>query len=268
MLIANSEMAATYLGTDTQTGQRVVIKVLHRNPGRERSMRIRFAHEVAALHTLDDPGVVKLLDSWITEEGEACLAMPYLEGPTLRGVLQGGSPLAPARAAAIIEKLGRALTAMHERGVVHRDLKPENVIMLNQNSAAEQPVVIDLGSSAAKGPEHQLEETTTLTGSLHYLAPERLAGQYSPASDLFSLGVMALELFTGMRPSEMAAVPSSPEFVVFVEAYVGTQAAETIAAALSHQPSKRPQEALRWASDLAREVKGFIANGRDVPPSN
>ena len=131
----------------------------------------------------------------------------------------------------------------------------------------EQIVVIDFGSSAMRGPEKDLEHTITLTGSMHYLAPERLAGHYSPASDVYSLGVMALEMVSGKRPAEMEVAPAGPEFVMAVSAWTDVAAAEKIAAALQHQPSHRPPDVWVWAKELAALLRHFSGNHPDGPPS-
>ena len=116
------------------------------------------------------PGVVPLLDSWITRDGEPCLAMPFLDGPTLRQWLTQTGPADPNVAASIVRQLGAALSAIHARGIVHRDLKPENIILREPGTPSQQAVIIDFGTSAARGPELHLEETTTVSGSIHYLA--------------------------------------------------------------------------------------------------
>ena len=228
-------------------------------------MRHRFAHEVAALHALDHPGVVPLLDSWISPEGEPCLAMQFLDGPTLRHVLKEERRLDPVRVARIVEQLGDAVGAIHQRGIVHRDLKPENLIVLGKGEQ-ELVVVIDFGTSAARGPENEQEHTTTLTGSLHYLAPERLAGQYSPASDVYSIAVMVLEMVTGMRPAEIDGPPGQPEFLQAVGERTG-RAAEKIALALQHQPGRRPPDASAWAGEVAKLLRTFSESRQDGSPS-
>jgi len=265
--ISHSGISTAYRGRDSQTGRTVVIKVLHRLPGQEAAMRNRFAHEVAALHTLSGTSVVALLDSWVTPEGEPCLAMPYLDGPTLRQYLTQRGPLNPDKAAQILEQLSGVIAAIHESGIIHRDLKPENVILLDPGTAAERAVLIDFGSCAPKGPEAVEEMTVTLTGSLHYLAPERLAGHYSSASDMYSLGVMVLEMVTGKRPAELDVTPEVADFVSVVGIRAGEAAAEMIAQALLHQPSKRPPELKIWAAELARLLREFTASHPTQKPA-
>jgi len=230
-------------------------------------VRHRFAQEVAALHTLNHPGLVRLLDSWISPEGEPCLAMEYLEGPTLRELLTKAGTFAPEQLAGIVEQLGDAVGAIHERGIVHRDLKPENIIVLGIGTPDQRTVVIDFGSSALRGKAEDQENTITLTGSLHYIAPERLGGQYSSASDLYSLGVIVLEMGSGKRPAEMDVTPLEPEFIQLTSLWAGTAAAETLVSALQHQPSRRPPRVTDWAEELSGQLRDFSERSRDVSPS-
>jgi serine/threonine-protein kinase len=181
--------------------------------------------------------------------------MEYLEGPTLRKVLAADGPMLPVRAGRLAELLGSALGAIHSRGIVHRDLKPENIMVLDAGSAEERPVIIDFGTSAARGPEHDLEFTTSLTGSLAYLAPERLNRQYSPASDVFSLGVILLEMLTGKRPADFPVAPGNPEFVKILGTEIGVRPAALLVLAFEHQPLKRPDDVAGWTSELARALR-------------
>jgi predicted Ser/Thr protein kinase len=255
--LARGGFSVAYLADDQQTQAKVVVKVLHRAPGQEGWNRDRFAHEVAALHTVRHPGVVHLLDSWISGEGEPCLAMEYIEGPTLRQLLDAQGSLKPDRAARLIEQLGAALAAVHAPGIVHRDFKPENIIIRSAGTISEHAVIIDFGTSAARGPERDLERTVTLTGSLHYLAPERLTNRYSPASDLYSFGVIILEVLTGKRPADFAASAVDPNFKVLLAAQLGEGLATEIARALHPDPAERPEDPAAWASVCA----SFLRNG-------
>ncbi len=231
-----------YEARDLQDGAaRLAIKVLNRNSKQEGWVRDRFAHEVAALRSVRHPGVVSILDSWISPSGEPCLAMPFVNGQTLRAVLDDG-PLSLSRAAEIIQQLGSALADVHARGIVHRDLKPENMIL-----AGDQIVIIDFGTAGLKSAENELAATTLMSGSFHYMAPERLTGHYSPASDVFSLGVIILEMLTGKRLAALKAMPSDPSFQAELEnALQSRELAELLAPAFDPQPRNRPPDIAAW----------------------
>src|SRR5262249_44285352 len=159
---------------------------LNRRSGEDNWIRDRFAHEVAALRSVQHAGVVPILDSWISPAGEPCLSMPFLDGQTLRAAMDG-LPFSLERVARIVRQLGAALAEVHRHGIIHRDLKPENVMLLSPWTDREQAVIIDFGTAGLRSAENELAATTLMAGSLYYMAPERLTGHYSPASDIFSL---------------------------------------------------------------------------------
>lgn len=256
-VVSRGGFSVVYEARDLRDGNaRLAVKVLNRNSKQEGWIRNRFAHEVAALRTVQHPGVVSILDSWISPLGEPCLTMPFLNGQTLRAALDAG-PLSLPHAARTIRQVGSALADVHSRGIVHRDLKPENMILLE-----EQVVIIDFGTAGLKTAENELAATTLMSGSFHYLAPERLTGHYSPASDVFSLGVIILESLTGRRLAALNAMFSDPSFQLELENVLAPRlapdAAQRLAALLAPafdpQPRNRPSQVATWSEAVAHAL--------------
>jgi serine/threonine-protein kinase len=257
-VVSRGGFSVVYEARDLRDGNaRLAVKVLNRNSKQDGWIRDRFAHEVAALRSVEHPGVVPILDSWISPAGEPCLSMPFLNGQTLRAALDEG-PFSLPRAARIIKQLGSALADVHSRGIVHRDLKPENVILLE-----EQAVIIDFGTAGLRTAENELAATTLMSGSFHYMAPERLTGHYSPSSDVFSLGVIILEILTGKRLAALNAMFSDPTFQPELENVLRTRldpdAAGHLAAlltpAFNPQPRDRPSEVATWSDQVASTIE-------------
>lgn len=247
-VIASSRFSTVYEGADTRNPETALaVKVLKTGGENGNHVKSRFVHEIAALRTVQHPGVVQVVDSWIAPRGEPCLAMPLLKGKTLRQLLQSGA-LDGGRAKNIIAKLGSALAAIHRHGLVHRDLKPENVIV-TQEDGLEQPVLIDFGAAGMRGAENELAETAILVGSFYYLAPERLSGQYSTASDVYSFAIMILEILTPLRLAELRISASEGDCVASMRkalqaAGYGEETASKVASILAEglesAPSRRP----------------------------
>src|SRR5439155_21436872 len=127
--VSRSGFSVVYEARDLEDDDtRVAVKVLHTKAGHESWVREHFAQEVAALRSIRHPGVIAIRDSWISATGESCLAMPLLDGPTLRAALESG-PFTPARVARLVRQLGCILAEVHHRGIVHRDVKPDNLIL-------------------------------------------------------------------------------------------------------------------------------------------
>ncbi|MGH9632612.1 MAG: serine/threonine-protein kinase, partial [Bryobacteraceae bacterium] len=258
-LVSRGGFSVVYEARDIlEENTRVAVKILDVPASGAGWVRDRFAQEVAALRTIEHPGIIRVLDSWISPAGNPCLVMPFLEGPTLRTALQLGV-FTRERAAHIIRRLGDALSAVHVRGIVHRDFKPENVILIQSGPDEERPVLIDFGAAGLRGPENELAATTLLAGSFHYLAPERLTGHYSPATDVYALGVTTLEMLTGKRLGDLNFMFSDRAFLEelagTLQAVVGSDSARLLARhlalAYNPEPRRRPEHVGRWASEIA-----------------
>ena len=259
--ISHGGFAVVYEARDLENeGAKVAVKILRsKAPGADRWLRGRFAQEVAALRSVRHESVVPVLDSWVSLEGEPCLAMPLLEGPTLRAEL-GRSVLTPAGVGSFTRQIGSALCEIHRLGIVHRDLKPENIIRTGE----ERWVVIDFGTAGMRGPGLGLAATTLVSGSLAYMAPEQLTGHYSPASDVYSFALLILESLTGKRLSELQSISSESCFPEELAGVIAATAgpvdsaralAGLLAEAYRPEPNRRPADVQAWAAKVADVVE-------------
>jgi ligand-binding sensor domain-containing protein len=258
-IVSRGGFSVVYEASDLRDGEaRLAVKVLNRSAGQESWVRDRFAHEVAALRSVQHPGVVRILDSWVSPAGEPCLVMPFLEGQTLRAALKT-TPFRIERTARVVRQLGAALAEVHSRGIIHRDLKPENLILIGPGTDHEQAVIIDFGTAGLRSGENELAATTLMAGSFYYMAPERLTGHYSPSSDIFSLGVIILEMLTGKRLADLKAMFSETSFQSELEEALQTNMArdaaktlaERLSAAYNPEPRRRPSAVKTWSDDVA-----------------
>jgi serine/threonine protein kinase len=260
----------TYLARDSQLhSMPVVIKVLIEKPGNKEWVRRKFIQESEALTRIAHPGVVKVLNRGEFSGGKPFFVMEFVEGRPLRSaILPEGMDF--EFVASILEELGNALQAAHEKKIIHRDLKPENIMLQTLSGGEEAVKIIDFG--IAKMADSQAGNTTEgdiIAGSLHYMAPEQLLSQtVSPATDIYALAIIAYEMLTGRKPFNVDAKhllaslqqllqmqrdgvdikpkqlrPSLPE---------ATQ--EILLNALVYDPHKRPQEAKRFCDDLVHSL--------------
>ncbi|HEY1736094.1 MAG TPA: serine/threonine-protein kinase, partial [Methylovirgula sp.] len=145
--------------------------------------------EVAAASRIEHPGVARIRGLIIEGGGDAWLIEDLVEGPTLRN-LMGGGAMPPGKGLDIVKKVAFALSAIHAAKIVHCDMKPENIVF----AGPTQPVIIDFGI-ALLDKAHR-----SRAGTPAYMAPEQKRGRrIGPRTDLFALGVMALEMF-GVKP--------------------------------------------------------------------
>lgn len=131
------------------------------------------------------------------DDGRPYIVMEYVEGRTLRDILNHEVPLPPERALEIIEPVIAALAAAHEAGLVHRDVKPENVLLTERG----QIKVVDFGLAKAVSAQTSTATQGLLIGTVSYLPPELvLSGKSGPRSDVYSAGVVLFEMLTGRKP--------------------------------------------------------------------
>ncbi len=193
-MIGKGGMGEIYLADDRQLQRQVVLKFLPAHLAVDNDCRTRFRQEAQAAAKLNHPNIVTIYE--VGEYGSRpFIAMEYIHGRTLRDILLEG-PMAPVRAAEIICQTCQGLQAAHEAGTVHRDIKPAN-IMLDDKGRVR---LLDFGLAKALCSELPSQSQAT-AGTVNYLAPEVLTGgAITPASDLFSLGVVLYQMLAGQLP--------------------------------------------------------------------
>lgn len=195
-------IGVTYLAIDTEDNAcQVAIKVLLKRLEKDGAWIERhFRAEVEALSRINHPGVVRLVASGNTLDGEPYLAMEFVDGWDLRSQIVPEKGFGDfERTARIIRQLGEAISAAHDKGIYHRDLKPEN-IMIQPAKEGEQVKVIDFGIATVKESLDEKTKTTVIVGSIRYMAPEQIHGKPTRSTDIYALGIIAYEMITGRTP--------------------------------------------------------------------
>ena len=189
-------MGDIYVATDELLGREVAVKVLADRYAADEGIRQRFKREaLAAARISSEPGAITIFDvgEW---EHRPFFVMEYLSGGSLEQRLRREGAQPPARALAWLEQAATALDAAHAHGIVHRDVKPANLLLNDRGEVR----VADFGIASAAGLD-SMTLTGTVLGTAGYLSPEQALGERAtPASDLYSLAVVAYELLSGERP--------------------------------------------------------------------
>ena len=194
--LARGGMATVYVATDIRLTRTVAVKVMHVGLGDDAEFARKFDHEARSAARLSHPNVVSVFDQG-HDDGRPYIVMEYVEGRTLRDVLNHEAPLPPDRALEIFEPVLGALAAAHEAGLVHRDVKPENVLITDRG----QVKVVDFGLAKAISAQTSTATQGLLIGTVSYLPPELvLSGRAGPRSDVYSAGVVLFEMLTGRKP--------------------------------------------------------------------
>jgi serine/threonine protein kinase len=196
-VIGHGGMATVYLARDRKHRRDVAVKVL--KPELAASVGTeRFLREIEIVAQLNHPHILTLIDSGETE-GFLYFVMPFVEGESLRHLLNRKGCLEPRRAVAIAAEVADALSYAHRKGVVHRDVKPENVLLSEAHA-----VVTDFGIAKAviTAGTHNLTRSGFPMGTLGYMSPEQAAGRLDlgPATDVYSLACVVYEMLIGEPP--------------------------------------------------------------------
>ncbi|WP_020522771.1 serine/threonine-protein kinase [Catelliglobosispora koreensis] len=194
--IATGGMGDVWKGTDEVLDRTVAIKIMLTALLEERGFVERFRTEARTMATINHPGVVRIYD--FGHDEVAYLIMEYVEGEPLSRTLNRVGRLTPARTMSLVAQAAEALEAAHEKGVIHRDVKPGNLLVRPNGTL----ILTDFGI-ARSAAAAQLTATGAVLGTASYLSPEQASGQpATPASDVYSLGVVAYQCLSGSRPYE------------------------------------------------------------------
>ncbi|MBO3742546.1 protein kinase domain-containing protein [Actinoplanes flavus] len=246
--IGRGAMAVVRRATSRHGGVPLAAKLLRPELAGDRRVRELFLREEAALRALDHPSIVRLRDL-IVEGGTLALVMEFVDGPHLRRYLSmRGGRLTPGEVVTVAAQVAAALAAAHEHGVVHLDLKPEN-ILVRRGSTPPEIRITDFGVAVLLNDA----DRGAAGGTPGYTAPEIFQGAApTPAADVWSLGVLLLEMTTGRATGDPSALPGP----------LGPVARDCLAA----DPRRRPP-ARRVAAYLRQFAVGASFGGTGTRPA-
>jgi serine/threonine-protein kinase len=193
--IGSGGMAVVYEGMDMLLERRVAVKVLRQRFASDPEFLERFQREARAAANLDHPNIVTVFDVG-KDDGHHYIVMEYVDGRDLKTIIRQEGRLSVAEALDITAQVASGVGHAHKAGVIHRDIKPQNVLV----TPAGRAKVVDFGIARALS-ESGLTDSDTVWGSPIYFAPEQAAGDPpTPASDVYSIGVMMYEMLAGSPP--------------------------------------------------------------------
>jgi eukaryotic-like serine/threonine-protein kinase len=246
-------MGTVYRATHLLIDRPVAIKVLNARFVEDEAAQARFRREARAAGRLQHANAVAVTDFGSTSDGFVYIVMELLEGRTLRDVLAREAPLDTARAVSIMLQISAAVAAAHEAGIIHRDLKPANIFIVQRKDAPPFVKVLDFGIAKLAADTIDDDDPKTLTavgvmiGTPKYMSPEQCeSGPLTPASDVYSLGIILYEMLTGTTP------------------FTGTS---PLAIALKHS-TEEPRRPRDWVVTIPPAIEELVLNALEKKPEN
>ncbi|MFI7438813.1 serine/threonine-protein kinase [Nonomuraea indica] len=264
--IATGGMGEVWRARDELLGREVAVKTLRSHIHADPSFRERFRNEARITAGLTDPGIAQIYDYGEQSDG-AYLVMELVHGEPLSAILGRNGPLGPDVTLDVLHQTARALHAAHASGVVHRDIKPGNLLVTPQGTIK----VTDFGIARALEAA-PVTQAGTVLGTAQYVSPEQAQGlTLTPATDLYSLGVVAYECLAGRTPfqgdSQVAiALRHLNELPPPLGVDVPAPVRELVMALLAKDPAARPGSARELADRAAmlRETLADAGRGSDL----
>ena len=266
-LVGRGGMGEVYRADDLELGQAVALKFLPKGMLGDQAALERFRGEVRNARQIAHPNVCRVYDIG-EHEGRTFLSMEYIDGEDLASLLRRIGRLPAAKANELAQQICAGLAAAHSRQILHRDLKPSNILVDGRGHAH----ITDFGLAVRTS-----DDTGESVGTPAYMAPEQFRGDpATPRTDLYALGLVLYELYTGKRPFEgasfsecrqqhLTAVPQPPgEKVRDLEP--GVEA--IILRCLEKDPAKRPASAVAVSAALpgGNTLAAVLAAGETPSP--
>ncbi len=204
-LLGEGAMGQVFLAKHVELNRKEAVKVLKPEVASDERFIARFRREARATNRLYHPNVVAMYDFGQLPDSRFYLAMEYVDGAPLSTLLSAGERFSNQEAVSLVCQLTAAVEHAHSRGVLHRDLKPANLMLIRHRGREDQLKVLDLVVAKIISPEYQesmmVSQEGVIFGTPLYMSPEQFESvAHDPRSDIYAIGCIAFELFTGEPP--------------------------------------------------------------------
>lgn len=292
--IGEGGMAVVYKAVHTRFDELRALKVMTPELAGDQAFVKRFMHEAVLTRKLQHANAVRVEDIDEAEDGRPFIVMEYIEGRSLKEVIQAEAPMAAERVCSIIAQVAKALDAAHRLGIVHRDIKPANIFLVAHPWSAAEPEVakvLDFGIAKVKesyrddsaASHSTLTGTGSVIGTPAYMSPEQARGlrgdQLDGRSDVYSLGVVMYEMLIQGLPLQAdtsvqwilahVQTPPKPLWEARPDLPIPPAVAAVVMRCLEKDPQDRPESAMHLVAEIQRAQQQSWSPGatRVFPPA-
>ncbi|MFD3696812.1 serine/threonine-protein kinase [Streptomyces sp. NPDC058646] len=275
-MIGHGGMAVVYRAQDLRLDRTVALKLIAPERARDETFRRRFTHESRVAAKIDHPHIVPIFEAGETD-GVLYIAMRYVPGLDLRGLLDRDGPLPVATALRIAAQVASALDAAHEHDLVHRDVKPGNILVAagTDSDHPEHVYLTDFGLTKKSLSLTGFTTAGEFVGTLDYMAPEQISGRpVDGRCDLYSLACVVHETLAGGPPFQReedvallwAHQYDQPPALTESRPEIAPAADDVLAKALAKVPEDRYDSCLEFVAALRLATGGGGRRERPGPP--
>jgi eukaryotic-like serine/threonine-protein kinase len=255
--IGEGGMANVYLAHDTILDRDVAVKILRGDLANDDKFVRRFQREAISASSLSHPNIVEMYDVG-EDDGKYFIVMEYVNGKTLKNLIKKRGALILPEVIDIMLQLTAGIAHAHDSYIIHRDIKPQNVMILDDGMVK----ITDFGIAMAVN-SHEITQTNSVMGSVHYLPPEQANGSGSTIkSDIYSLGILMFELLTGKIPfkGENAveiAIKQMKEQIPSV-CKINSEIPQSLENIILKACAKNPKNRYESARDMYEDIKSCL----------
>jgi class 3 adenylate cyclase len=263
-VVGRGGMGVVYLADDVRLGRKVALKVLTTEAAEQPSVRDRFLGESRMAASLDHPNILPIYEAG-EADGRPFIAMRYVPGLDLDGLIRRDGPLSLERAIVIVDQVASALDAAHEAGLIHRDVKPGNILVAaGSKPGSEHAYLSDFGLTKHAEYSAQITRSGQLMGSVGYVAPEQIENRpIDRRADVYSLGCVVYECLAGAQPyprdTDMATLFAHVQAPPPSLAATRPELPQSVDAVIAKALAKDPDERYATAGELAKALAGAAA---------
>ena len=195
-------MALVWKASDIAMKRTVVVKLMHEHLSNDEGNLKRFEHECRMMAKIKHPNVVTIFDSGVLEDSIPYMVMEYVQGESLRHLIDDRGPAPVKSAVAVMMQICAGLQEAHEAGVIHRDLKPDNIVIQDRSNKPDSVKIVDFGIARLIDSKERFTKTGTVIGTMEYISPEQLRDDddIDGRADIYALGIIFFEMLTADLP--------------------------------------------------------------------